>query len=152
MFTHFYSASILQPAEGTAKTSVHVVCCLGSLKLLEPSRISQPVPVGCSPFHSSLHFFFTFSNSLFSFFSCLSSQTASVWSVSAFVQQLLTAHLSLSSLAGCWTSLPSASLLPLSKVPLGWGFFFFVGLPKGAQRGRKLSAAHACQMCGKRSL
>lgn len=40
VFTHFYSASILQPAEGTARTSVYVVCCLGSLKLLEPSRIS----------------------------------------------------------------------------------------------------------------
>lgn len=137
MFAHFYSASILQPAEGTARTSVHVVCCLGSLKILEPSRISQPVPVGCSPFHSSLPFFFFYPFLTPSFhFSCLSSQTASVLSISAFVRQLLTAHLSPSSLAGCWTSLPSASPLPLSQVPQGW-FFFLCGASKRGTKGEK---------------
>lgn len=56
--SHTSTASILQPAEQT-RTSVHVVCCLGSLKLLEPSRISPAVPVGCSPFLSSLEYFST---------------------------------------------------------------------------------------------
>lgn len=79
-------------------------------------------------------FFLPLSNCLF-FLSCLSSQTASVLSISAFVQQLLTARLSLSSLAGCWTSLPSASPLPLSQVPLWWGVFSLWGFQKGHKGG-----------------
>lgn len=82
-------------------------------------------------------FFYSFLAPSFNCFPGLSSQTDSVLSVSALVQQLLNAHLSLSSLAGCWTFLPSASPLPLSQVPLGWGFFFFSlwGFQKGHKGG-----------------
>lgn len=132
VFAHFYSASILQPAEGTARTSVHVVCCLGSLKLLEPSRISQPVPVGCSPFHSSLPFFFLpLSSSLFSFFSCLSPQTASVLSGSSWPLISLRPTL----LAAELLYLQPALCLCLKYL---WGdFFFLCGASKRGTEGEK---------------
>lgn len=136
MFTHFYSASILQPAEGTARTSVHVVCCLGSLKLLEPSRISQPAPVGCSPFHSSLHFyFFTLSNSLFSFFSlplfsnCFSIERICICAAAPDRSSL--------SVLLCWLlnvstfSQPSPSVSNTSRV----SFFSLWGFQKGHKGG-----------------
>lgn len=129
LLTHFYSASILQPAEQTARTSVHVVCCLGSRRRLEPSRVSRAEPVGPSP-SFLLNIFVPLSNSPFLFLSLpLLSCCLSICSRSQRVSP--------STLTGCWTSLPSAGPLPPSQVPL-WGrfFFFFLAL-WGFQKGHK---------------
>lgn len=74
------------------------------------------------------------------------------------MQQLLNAHLSLSSalLAAERFYLQPALSLCLKYL---WGeflffsFFFLCGASKrGTKGGERLSAAHACQMCGERSL
>lgn len=79
--------------ERAERTLVRVVWSLGSLRLLELSRITQTMPVGCTPFLSSVHFFFSTSFWLFFFLSHFLSQTHSncfsVYHISVFLLHLM---------------------------------------------------------------
>lgn len=134
-------------AEGAERTSVRVVWCLGSLGLLEPSRKTQTMPVGCTPFLSSRFFFSpSFSLPLF-FFSFLLSlkytQTAPALTISlcscCTSQSLIclppSSHTAVSRNS---VSVPLRCSFAPSGVPLGRANFFLRGLPKGARGERKV--------------
>lgn len=131
-------------AEGAERTSVRVVWCLGSLGLLEPSRKTQTMPVGRTPFLSSRFFFHPLSHSPpFFFLLPALSQVHSNCSSSDHISVFLL-HLTISHLPRAPPSPATLSLFPLrcsfapSGVPLGRANFFLRGLPKGARGERKV--------------
>lgn len=152
LLLQFVHIAVAQRAE---RTLVRVVWCLGSLRLLEPSRITQTMPVGCTPFLSSLHFFLPLSNSPFFFFLLSLSSTLKLLQYLLYLCISAAPHdlSSFSVLPYCLLllSLSASSLSLFLKYLLVE--LIFAGLPKGAQGERKLYAAHACQMwCRARSL
>lgn len=104
------------------------------------------MPVGCSPFLSSLSFSFKlppFFRSLV-LFSLKHAQTASVCATSL---HLMISHLFLSSLSVSCASLSAFLSLRLKRFLM---FFFLRGFLKGHRGEETFSAAHACQMwCSK---
>lgn len=135
--------------ERAERTLVRVVWSLGSLRLLELSWITQTMPVGCTPFLSSLHSFLPLSNCPLFSFSCFFSQAHSncfsVYHITAFLLHLMISHLFQPSLAFSCTSVCLSRSLALSEVPLGRADF--AGLPKGAQ-GRGNFLQHMLVRCG----
>lgn len=133
-----HTAALVERAE---RTSVCVVWSLGSLRLLELRRITPTMPVGCTLFLSSLHFFLVLFNFPFGF--------SPAFSLKHSLHQYF-----------CWISWSlTFSLLPFlsrtsvclypclapSEVPLGRDNF--AGLPKGAQR-RGNVLQHMLVRCG----
>lgn len=131
-------------AESAQRTLARVVWCLGSLRLLEPSRITQTMPVGCTPFLSffSSPFFYLFLTppSLFPAFSLKHPHRASVFTICVHFSCALWSLIFLCPPSLSPAPLPPPSLYP--SLPLCLKHLlveqFFSGLPKGAQGERKL--------------
>lgn len=136
-----------------AEKDLRVVRCLGSLRLLEPSRKTPTMPVGCTPFPFFL-FFYPLSHSPFLLLSSLSlslplslSSALKLPGLWPYLCVVTATHILSSLLALSCNSDVLPLFLKCLSVELIFFFFSIAGLHKRGARGEEsFLAAHACQM------